>query len=135
VSVVDLDASGNVSAETVSLTPLRDLRVIEGSLENLLAAGEKDPARTDYLLARLTDTHAILDVMAKLRAVYPNVLHVERPALQRVGDRRVASDHLHTGELPMFADFWQQVTGDELDDESRAIVADAIDGLNLGEDR
>lgn len=129
VLIADIDGDGGVDARAVPLTPRRDLRVIDGLLDDLVTAGEDDNARDDYLLVRLQDTRAILDVMARLRAVYPNVLHVERPALQRAGERRVPAGRGRSGELPLFADFWQQVTGDELDDERRAIVAAALDEL------
>ncbi len=126
---VDLDAGGGVRVEPVPLTPRRDLRVLSGLLDDLLAAGVDDPRRDDYLLVRLDDTRAILDVMARLRAVYPNVLHVERPALARAGERRAPEAHGRIGEMPLFEDFWRQVTGDELDEERRAIVAAALDAL------
>jgi DNA repair protein SbcD/Mre11 len=135
VLLVDMDAHGNVEVEPVALSPRRDLRILTGHLKDLLAAGSADPGGDDYLLVRLEDTHAILDVMSKLREVYPNVLHVERLALQRAGEgARTVADHLHVGELPMFADFWRQVTGEPLTDEARAIVAATLDTIRHKED-
>jgi len=134
VTLVDLDAEGRANIEQVPLTPLHDMRTLEGSLVDLLAAGATDPHRDDYLLVRLTDSHAILDVMSKLREVYPNVLHLERPGLMARGEAlQVGRERLKQGELAMFEDFFDQVAGQQLSDEQRAIVTAALDALHREE--
>jgi exonuclease SbcD len=134
VTLVELDAAGNASIELIPLKPLRDMRVIEGALDALLAAGKSDSRRDDYLLVRLTDTHAILDVMSKLRDVYPNVLHLERPGLMaRSEGMEVSRDRLKGGEMAMFEDFFTQVTGEALSPEQTGIVARTLDALHREE--
>ena len=133
VSIVDMDASGDCTIRHVPLTPRRDVRILEGSLEALLEAGANDSARDDYLLVRLSDTHAILDVMGKLRTVYPNVLHLERPGLMREGDAEVRADRMRKGELAMFEDFWAAVGPGPLGDDARDHVSNLIDQIHRGE--
>jgi len=134
VTLIELTGKGKASIEQVPLIPRHDMRTLEGSLAELLAAGEKDPHRDDYLLVRLTDSHAILDVMSKLREVYPNVLHLERPGLMaRSESLQVGRDRLKQGELAMFEDFFDQVSGQPLGDEQRAIVAATLDALHREE--
>lgn len=134
VTLVELDAAGNAAIELIPLKPLRDMRVIEGALDALLAAGKSDRRREDYLLVRLSDTHAILDVMNKLREVYPNVLHLERPGLMSRSDGLEASrDRLKKGEMAMFMDFFAQVTGEGLNPEQATIVARTLDALHREE--
>lgn len=131
VTLVELDANGKASIEQVPLTMLHDLRTLEGLLAELLAAGASDPHRDDYLLVRLTDTHAILDVMSKLREIYPNVLHLERPGLMARGEAlQVGRERLKQGELAMFEDFFDQVAGRKLSDEQRTIVTETLDALH-----
>ena len=131
VTLVELDADGECTLQKLPLTPIRDMRVIEGYLDELLEAGKTDAHADDYLMVRLMDTHAILDVMNKLRDVYPNVLHLERPALAEGGERkRAGSDHLQRGEMPMFQDFYQQMRGDVMDEKSTAVVAEILDQLH-----
>ena len=79
VSIVDIDGQGNVKRREVSLSPKRDVRVLQGDFQTLL---NTDPGsgRDDYILARLDDTEALYDPLAQLRKVYPNVLQIERPA-------------------------------------------------------
>ncbi len=131
VTLVEVDAEGGTQIEKLPLQPLRDMRILEGELQQLLQDGLNDPASQDYLLIRLTDKHAILDVMGKLREVYPNVLHLERPGLHTEGELRVQGrEQLKKGELSMFNDFFQQVTGDVLDSEQSDVVQKVLEGLH-----
>jgi exonuclease SbcD len=133
VTLVDMDAHGACTIEQVALRPRHDLRVLEGALEALLEQGRRDPAAADYLLVRLQDRHAILDPMGKLRTVYPNVLHLERPALAQAGERRAPDrERLREGELPMFRDFFRQMSGEALDDAGEAVVAALLERLHRG---
>lgn len=133
VTLVDMDAHGACTIELVPLRPRHELRVLEGALEALLEQGRRDPAAADYLLVRLQDRHAILDPMGKLRTVYPNVLHLERPALAQAGERRAPDrERLREGELPMFRDFFRQMSGEALDDAGEAVVAALLERLHRG---
>ena len=73
VTIIDIVDAGDVTSRTVPLRSLRDLRIVDGTLEEILDAGRTDPKSDDYILARISDKHAVLDVMGKLRDVYPNV--------------------------------------------------------------
>ena len=85
-------------------------------------------------MVRLTDTHAILDAMGKLRSVYPNVLHLEKPGIMAVGEAKAMNrEKLKRGEMEMFQDFFDQVSGNSLSaDQSRALEA-VIDSLHKKE--
>ena len=134
VSVVELDAAGELSVEQVELSPRRDVRVIQGRLEKLLegpAAGEN---REDYLLARLEDREALLDPMGKLREVYPNVLHLERAGREGeglAGAPRV--DRRGQGDAELFESFVREVTDEDPSDEERAAFLEVAERLRRGE--
>jgi len=134
ITLVDMGADGECQIELIRLNAKRDMRILEGHLEEILVAAETDPNNEDYLLIRLLDKHAILDVMGKLRAVYPNVLHLERPTLMAGGERRQSSrDHLHRGEMPLFKDFYEQMTGDEINSDTEKVIADLFDCIHQEE--
>ncbi|WP_404356093.1 exonuclease SbcCD subunit D [Methylotuvimicrobium sp. KM1] len=117
VTLIELDANGLKSTTHLCLQPQRDMRTIEGELKTILDQGKTDPNNDDYLLIRLTDRHAILDPIGKLREVYPNVLHLEKPGMLETGERQVNRDKLKRGELEMFRDFFEQVFGSTLKPE------------------
>ncbi|MFO6424020.1 exonuclease SbcCD subunit D [Motilimonas sp. KMU-193] len=131
VTLVELSDDGEAKFDLLPLTPLRDVRVIEGLLETVLAEGKDDPNRDDYVMVRLLDKTAILDVIGKIRQVYPNVLHIERSGLMAASttlERR--QDHIKKSELAMCRDFYQQVQGEALTSAQQAVLADAIEQLH-----
>lgn len=129
VTLVEVDQSGLVSQTHLPLTPLRDMRVIEGELQTILASGKVDPQNEDYLLVRLTDKHAILDPMGKLRAVYPNVLHLEKPGMLDTNTAQLTRQSLKQSELDMFKDFYSQIADQDMTAEQSQLVSTLIDGL------
>jgi len=138
VTLVDLLEDGSTQIEDVPIESPHKMRTIEGELSELLLQASDD----DYLLIRLTDTHAILDPMGKLRKVYPNVLHLERPALAASGrqygvDRDLLKPHSQgqrRGALSMFEDFYQQVCDNALSEDQQQIVEEILDECLHGRD-
>ena len=134
VTLVELNSGSPASMTLLPLSPLRDVRIIEGAFDDLLKQGVKDPGREDYLMVRLLDKHAILDAMGKLRSVYPNVLHLERTGLMANNEQlAIASDHIKKGELEMFKDFFTQVSGDPLNEAQLELLTQTLDELHKGE--
>lgn len=130
VALVDMDADGVCEIELLPLEPLRDLRIIQGHLQALLEAGVGQPGSEDYLLVRLDDGQALLDVMSRLRQVYPNVLQIERTGLQkRAAENIEHGASLKREELPLFADFFEQMRGEPLDEAQRQVLTTALDKL------
>jgi exonuclease SbcD len=134
VSLVEMDEAGGVRAEAIPLTPRRDVRIVEGSLDELRARPEEHGPLHDFLLVRLTDRTAILDAMGKLRQVFPNVLHLEQPALFRTGDVEVAGrERLKESEGELFEGFFREMTGDDLTEEESRAFQEIVDELHRTE--
>ncbi|WP_447529501.1 exonuclease SbcCD subunit D [Vreelandella sp. TE19] len=136
VTLVDIDEQGQVNFEHRPLTPRREVRVLEGELEALLAAAQAEDAarRADYVLVRLSDRHAILDPMSKLRALYPNVLHLEKPGmLEAHGAQQLDREKLDFSALDMFSDFFEQTSGEAMSDDQQALMRELIGELNKTE--
>ena len=128
VLLVEIDHAGVATATAQPLHPLHDVRTIEGRLHELIEAASADPNHEDYLLARLTDDHAILDPMGKLRSVYPNLLQMEKPRLYQDENPPVMSaTRLRRDEFSLFCDFFEQVSGQPMTDAQSAAVKDVVD--------
>ncbi|RJG51349.1 exonuclease SbcCD subunit D [Motilimonas pumila] len=135
VTLVEFDADGGVDWQLLPLTPARDVRIIETDLATLLEEGPSDPANQDYVMVRLTDSHAILDAMAKVRQAYPNVLHLERMGLMQQNQSvKVNREHIQKGELNMFCDFFEQVSGSTLSVQQQDCVQNLIQSLHESKD-
>ena len=130
VTLVELQADGSAVTTLLPLSPLRDVRVIEGELQHILQQGQSDLARDDYVMVRLQDKEALLDTMARLRTVYPNALHIEKPGLMQQGDMQsLSQEQLRRNELDIFADFYREVRGEDMTDAQRAVVGDIVKEL------
>ena len=133
VTLVEMNEDGVKSTTHLPLTPLRDMRILEGDLETLLKQGSTDPNNQDYLLIRLTDQSAILDPMSKLRQVYENVLHIEKTWLQDSGNLKANREKLKRGELEMFQDFFKQISGNDLTTEQQTAIKNIITTISTHE--
>ena len=130
VSLVDMDGAGQCTIERITLSPRRDVRCVEGYLDAVLQGPGDGQSREDYLLVRLLDKGAILDAMGKLRQVYPNVLHIERPGLGAGGEPGAGpADHRKLNDQELFGSFFREATGEELTDDQRRVYAKVVNQM------
>ncbi|EKO3375715.1 exonuclease SbcCD subunit D [Vibrio fluvialis] len=133
MTLVELNDAGFVAAEHIPLSAPHDMRIIEGELDQLLEQGKTDPSAHDYLLVRLHDKHAILDPMEKLRKVYPNVLHLEKPGMLICVDQEMGRARLARGEMDMFRDFFLEAKQEPLSEQQESAMAEVIQSLKQAE--
>jgi exonuclease SbcD len=125
VTLVDLPTQGALHIECLPLTPRRDLRRIRGHFEDLLKAPQGNP--DDYLFLELLDEGPVLDAMARLRQLYPNILGIQpAPApLSPSLAQGLASSGAFPGDLDpatLFEAFFKEVQGRPMNDEERALL-------------
>ena len=115
--------------ELVPIEPLHEMRRVKGPLAQLI-----DPAiaamadSRDYLHVTLTDAEPIIDALARLRAVYPNVMSLEYERTSNADAPSLASDGEEDGLDPvdLFARFFEERTGSPLTDEQERIASLAL---------
>ncbi|CAH1526668.1 Exonuclease SbcD [Vibrio jasicida] len=130
-TLVEIDQNGFVSAEHVDLAAPHEMRIVEGELEQVIEQGKTDPKNEDYLLVRLMDKHAILNPMEKLRTVYPNVLHLEKPGMLIGVEQEMAQAKLARSEIDMFRDFFSEAQDSQLSQDQDQAISDIIKQLSL----
>jgi exonuclease SbcD len=130
VTLVEFGPDGFESATTLELKAPHQMRIIEGEMASIIEQAASDPHCNDYLLIRLTDRHAILDPMTKLRQVYPNVLHIEKPGMLIGADIEIGRAKLRRGELEMFKDFYLEVQRQPISSEQADIVQQIITSIS-----
>jgi len=128
VSIVELGEQGCTVSE-IPLKPVRDVRVIEGKLDDLVATGVTDPGKEDFIFARLTDKEDLLEPMSRLRQSYPNTLQIERTqyTLTPTGERLKADVSKARSEQDIFSDFFKQVMDEDLNAEQMALVLEVVE--------
>jgi exonuclease SbcD len=129
VTLLEFDSSGLVRQEHLGLKPLKEIRIIEGLLDTLIEQGQSDPSKEDYIMARLTDDMALLDPIGKLRAVYPNVLQLEKTMLTKALDKQPNREAMRRGESEMVQDFFKQVTGNDMSAAQAKILQTTLQNL------
>lgn len=134
VCMVEIDAAGDVEIEEFQLTPKRDMRVIRGTLDELLQHPGNYGPDDDYLMATLLDEGAVYDAMGRLKDVYPNLMHLERAAqLEGDGGIRRASDIAGKDDLELFNDFMQAMTTREMTPEQTEVFVEVAEDIRRAE--
>jgi exonuclease SbcD len=129
VSIIDIDEDGSVKSQVIPLTPRRDVRSVKGTLEQILMNGHLDSNPDDYINVILSDREPQLDIISKLRDVYPNVLNIERPDFSaQIDENKI--DHRTLGDLELFTAFYNQVTGKNIDDQQLALFSTLMENLH-----
>lgn len=125
--LVELDQDGNVSVDKRLLTPLRDIRIVEGKLEDLLAQS----VNHDYVFVTLLDETPILSPMEKIRSVFPNAMHVERKQAFLLGtdDQEGRKPRKTQSDLELFQGFYQEVRGVKASAETETIFKEVLEDL------
>lgn len=128
--VVEMDGDGKVAVEKRELAPLRDMRRITASIEEI----ETHSVNEDYVFVTLLNDNPVLFPMEKVRAVYPNALHVERrmASLSTLRNGREEGEQQGRREadpIELFAAFYLEVKGEPLSDKKQQLFADTFAAL------
>lgn len=138
-TLVDMAADGTTKIQLLPIRPLHDVRILEGSFESLyegdIAKRERSQQETinDYILARITDEAPVVDGLARLRKIYPNVLSLE-PIGRIANEGPVGAYGLKKlSHEQIFREFAKQVWEKELTAEQEAVVNDVWMEVNREE--
>jgi exonuclease SbcD len=121
--VVEIDEAGRVVVDKRELKPLRDMRRVVAPLEEI----ERHAASDDYVFVTLLNDNPVLFPMEKVRAVYPNALHVERRAASAGAEPapvREKKDRREADPVALFSAFYQEVKGLPLSEDKRLLFAE-----------
>lgn len=114
VKIVEINNEGTAIVREEPLKAIRDMREIEGYLEELMDPAFYDSQKLDdYLKITLLDDGALIDPMNQLRQVYPNILHLERRSAQRDQKRKTGTSSViskNKSDIDLFKRFYEQVT-------------------------
>lgn len=127
MSLVDLAADGAATITAVPFAPLRAVRTLRGTLEELLATLPSE----DFIRAVLTDETRRIDPMRRLREVFPNACELSYARLDRAPEAksRAAASAGAADPLAVIDDFLAVVRGSGLEGREREIVAGALHTL------
>lgn len=124
VNIVIFDADGGISVCRKLLHPLHPMRVMKGSLAELLLRGSEDCAREDYIQAILTDREELLDPVGSLRSVYPNTMQlVLEKRLTEGSEPLLHGTERRAKKIPdLFSDFYEALAGERMDETRMEVI-------------
>ncbi len=132
VSIVTLNEKSNVKIEDIPLTPMREVRTLRGSFDDLIHPADKSDFLNDYVYAQITDDSIIPDAMSKLRSVYPNILGMR--IISRDNEKSAAlnidSDLREKEPIELFCEFYSSLKDSPLIGRRREIVQEIFDEIN-----
>lgn len=132
VTVVELKEKGTVEISVISLKPLRDLREIRGTyLELTKRENYADTNTEDYIHAILTDEEDVPDALAKLRAIYPNIMRLSYDNRRTQESREVQAMEKveEKSPLELFEEFYEVQNNDKMSTQQVEFVEKMIEKI------
>lgn len=133
VTVVTLGEKGDVQVRTVALTPLRELREIRGSYDELTARSfyEHTTYRSDYLHLILTDEQDVFDAMSRLRTICPCLmtLDYDNARTRAAGGMSVPAETERRTPLELFEALYQRQNHQPMSEVQHAYIAQLMEQI------
>lgn len=109
VTLLNWKEKDNCTITTIPLHPRQEMRVLRGTLKQIL---EHATPSDDFIRAELTDLELIPNAIEKLRVVYPNTLELSYVERERLRQPAAATEAVHVEEqslLDLVTEFYEQV--------------------------
>lgn len=136
VTLVELGEKGRVSVTALPLAPLRDLRKLRGSYEEMMSREfydelpkDSDGLLRDFYHLTLTDEEDVPDAVQKLRSVYKNLLQLEYDNKRTRTDNAIegAERVVEKSPLELMEEFYQLQNNQALSEKQRAYLQDLLE--------
>ena len=125
-TILTIDAKKEISLSFHPLKPLRDMREIVCSLEELLKKQCEIGKQEDYMHVILTDEEQILDAIGKVRTIYPNVMQISfknRRHMKQLESAQIKEDQISDqSPAELFEQFYKMQNHIDLDEKRLQLV-------------
>ena len=132
VTVVELMEKGRTDIRTIPLKPLRDLREIRGSYEEIAARKYWENTETeDYLHVTLTDEEDIPEAIRKLRVIYPNIMKLDydNRRTRSFASIEMSEKPEEKTPLQLFEELYRLQNNQDLGEEQRAYLTRLVEEI------
>jgi len=132
LSYVELGRKGDYHQEFLPLTPKRKMRVLQGSIEELLSMPNDSE---NYVFVRITDESVQENLPSLLTRKYPFFLGAERVTAARVPQAENSSFSPKRTMLETLEAFYRQKTGKDLSPEEKSYLTSLIREMEEEEEK
>lgn len=131
VTLVDLADKGTVNVQLIPLQPKRDVCQFCGTFEDLMA---RQAICEDYCEIILTDEQDVPNAMNRLRALYPNLMHMAYDNTRTRSQTSVLGARAPLAQpIDLFEELYEAQNGQSMNDEQRAYMRELIAEIWEGE--
>ena len=124
VTRILLEEPGRVQVDTIPLKPMRDVREIRGTYNDLTARNfYQDQKVDDLLYVVLTDENDVPDALARLRTIYPNIIQLEYDNMRTRSQGTLTEIRAIENKSPLelFQDLYEQQNGQKMSEMQLAV--------------
>ncbi len=123
--IIELKEKGNISLEYEELRPIRDLRIIRDTLDNLTSNKWTSVGNVeDYIEAILTDDMELLDPIKELKRYYPNIMIVQQERYMKTESSELRKVEIKNKKPMELIEEFFDYNNTELDEAIKNIVVD-----------
>lgn len=128
LSIVDMREKGQVEITEKEISYLRDMRILEGNFDQVLAYSKTDPNREDYVHINLFDQDQVFDAQARLRELYPNLMSLAYTNIGEDLDVEGPDIVINQKKAPfeLFNEFYEYRKNKKLDHDKEVLVKEII---------
>ena len=132
VTVVEMGAKGSAAVRTVPLEPMRDLKELRGTFEELTAKEYySDMKLDDYFRIVLTDEEDVPNALGRLRVVYPNLMKLEYDNLRTRTNHQIGTVDAVESKTPLelFGELYEKQNNQAMSAEQMEYVQKLIEEI------
>ena len=129
---MELFEKGRVEIRTEELIPLRELREVRGTWDQItLKANYENTNTQDYMHVTLLDEEDIPDAAAKLRVIYPNLMKLDYDNKRTRSSRSLGTidDIKSRSPLELFSEFYENRNNQPMSDVQTEYMQALIEKL------
>ena len=121
-----------VQIRTTALVPMRDMRVLKGKFNELTDnCYYKDIKTDDYFRIILTDEEDVIGALARLRAIYPNIMRLDydNTRTRQASFMPASADAEGKQPIEIFNEHYEQQNGRPMDEAQTELVSELIEKI------
>ncbi len=132
LALVELGPKGHVKYTSIPLKPLREMRELRGTFQELMFQNPLQEQHTDdYLHITLTDEMDIPEGFGRLSSVYKNLLKLDYDNSRTRSNREIQGieNARNLDPLELFGDFFEMQNNHKVSDEQKEFLKNLIDDI------
>lgn len=130
--IFDLKEKGNIEITKIPFKPIRDMKEIKGTYDQITARDfYKDMNTQDYYHITLTDEEDVPEAIGKLRTIYPNIMRLDYDNTRtRTNNAVTEIENIELkSPLELFKEFYVIRNNQDMSPEQEKLAMDLIEKI------